>query len=198
MATPSAVTRDVRDDAKLKDLILLISELSEGDEYFASTKLNKLLFFVDFLSYLQFGKPISGCMYEAMPEGPMVKSFYEVRREMEANQDLSVSKRLLGNYVQHKVLALKSADPGKFTGEEMAVIQHIITEYRNMSASQISAKSHEFLGWQAVNIGEEIPYETALVSTEDLTSEEWEYPEKIKFDFAKYGISANALMGDNA
>ena len=195
MAIMRAPAQVKPDGERIKELILMLSELSEGDEFFASTKLNKLLFFVDFLSYLQFGKSISGHMYEAMPEGPMIKRFYEIRREMEASQDLFIQLREFGGYVQHKIKALKNADPGKFTGAEMSLIQHVISDYRDMNASRISALSHEFLGWQAVNVGEEIPYETALVSTEDLTKEEWEFPEKINLDFAKVGIPVGNLVG---
>jgi uncharacterized phage-associated protein len=195
MGKMKAPAKENIDGEKIKELILMLSELSEGDEFFGSTKLNKLLFFVDFLSYLQFGKSISGHMYEAQPEGPMIKRFYEIRREMEDKQDLFVQQREFGGYVQHKIKALTNANPGKFTGDEMALILHVISDYRDMNASRISALSHEFLGWQAVNIGEVIPYETALVSTEDLTSEEWEFPEKINFNFAKHGIPVETLVG---
>jgi hypothetical protein len=84
-------------------------------------------------------------------------------------------------------LALKSPNPKIFTGEEMGIVMQVLSEYRGLSASQISALSHEFYGWQAVNFGEEIPYETALVSTRDLTLEEYEFTKGIELDFAKLG-----------
>ena len=52
------------DDNKLRELVLYIAVLSEGDPAFGKVKLNKLLFFADFTAYLSFGKPITGHEYQ--------------------------------------------------------------------------------------------------------------------------------------
>jgi uncharacterized phage-associated protein len=182
------VTEIVPSEEKVKELIVLLSEMSEGDEYFGATKLNKLLFFTDFLAYIQYGKPISGFTYEAQPEGPMLTNFYAIRDELQKNQDIAVARLNFMGYPQHKTLALRPPDVSKFSAEEMRIISHIVSEYQFMSASQISALSHEFLGWQAVDIGEVIPYEIALVSTSDLTEDEWAFPENVTLDFEKLGL----------
>jgi hypothetical protein len=39
------------DDEKLRELILYVSTLSKDDDNFGATKLNKLLFYADFLAY---------------------------------------------------------------------------------------------------------------------------------------------------
>ena len=191
------MTEMVPNEEKVKELILLLSEMSEVDEYFGATKLNKLLFFADFLSYILHGKPISGYVYQARPEGPMLKDFYQIRDEMISNQDVAIAFRNFGGYPQHKTLALRNANVSQFSAEEMNIISHVISGFRGMSASQISALSHEFLGWQAVDIGEEIPYEIALVSTADLTEEEWKFPENLEIDLSKIGINqANIVVHD--
>ena len=181
-------------EEKVKELIVLLSEMSEGDEYFGATKLNKLLFFTDFLTYILYGKPVSGYTYQARPEGPMLKDFYKMRDKMADAKDIVVAKRNFGGFPQHKTLALRNADISKFSVEEMNTISHVVAEFRGMSASQISTLSHEFLGWQAVDIGEEIPYEIALVSTADLTNEEWEFPENLEIDLTKIGINKDDIV----
>src|ERR1035438_9553158 len=45
----------VEDDVKLGELIIYISKKSAGDSRFGATKLNKLLYFSDFLSFGNFG-----------------------------------------------------------------------------------------------------------------------------------------------
>jgi uncharacterized phage-associated protein len=187
----SAITAN---EEKVKELILLLSEMSEGDEYFGATKLNKLLFFADFLAYIRYGKSISGSAYEAQPAGPMLKNFYNIRNEMIEKQDIALAELDLGNFKQKKTLALRSANIKMFSAEEVSIISHVISDFRHMTASQISALSHEFLGWQAVDIGEEIPYEIALVSTVDLTKEEWEFPENITLDLSTIGISQDCIV----
>ncbi len=189
------LNKNPNDDAKIKELIVLISELSEGDQYFGATKLNKLLFFADFISFVQNGMSISSAAYEARPEGPMVKGFYDLRDKMNGKDIMTRSQEFAG-YVQYKTLALRNADVKIFSSEEMSIIIRVINEYRQMSASQMSALSHEFLGWQAVDFGEEIPYETALVSTRDLTMEEYEFPKDIKIElkhFEQFGIDAGVI-----
>ncbi len=187
-------TSAVQDEEKLKELILLLSELSEGDEYFGATKLNKLLFYSDFLAYQLYGKPISGAKYEAQPGGPMLKHFYKVRDEMLANEEIAVRVGDFYGRAQHRTLALRKADVKKFSSEELDIIHRVLNEYRHLSASAISALSHEFLGWKAVGIGDEIPYEVALVSTRDLTREEYDYPATHEIDYAEYGIKAHEVV----
>ncbi len=52
------------DDIKLRELVLYLATLSEGDATFGKVKLNKLLFYADFNAYLKFGKPITGHEYQ--------------------------------------------------------------------------------------------------------------------------------------
>ena len=58
------------DDEKLKELILLLARASEGDPNFGTVKLNKELFYSDFLAYRLFGKAITGHEYIALELGP--------------------------------------------------------------------------------------------------------------------------------
>jgi hypothetical protein len=58
------------DREKLRELILHVARRSEGDIAFGVTKLNKLLFFIDFLACLRFGKPITGEEYQKLDNGP--------------------------------------------------------------------------------------------------------------------------------
>ena len=61
------------EDARLRELILLICKGSEGDPRFGAVKLNKLLFYCDFSAYAKLGKSITGQEYLALPEGPALK-----------------------------------------------------------------------------------------------------------------------------
>lgn len=182
------------DNEKVKELIVLLSEQSEGDEYFGATKLNKLLFYTDFISYIMYGKSVTGSSYEVQPRGPMLRGFYDVRSEMERNDDIVVATRNFGGHTQHKTIAKRDPIPSKFTGEEMAIIYRVLSDFRNTNATEISELSHDFLGWRVMDVGEEIPYEIALVSTAELTPEEWAYPEDQHFDFAAHGYHEADIM----
>jgi len=180
-------------DDRAKDLILYISELSENDEYYSATKLNKLLYFADVASYRKTGKSISGRNYIKEQGGPMVKDYYPTIDSMKPQ--LVVKSRDFFGHRQDKPVALDSADPEKFTKEELDIISHVIAEYRPFSATQISLESHNnSLGWQVFDYGEEIPYETSLISTRPPTKEEYEFPQTFKFDFKSLGIEEKDLI----
>lgn len=194
--TPKKQPELVKSDTqKVTELILLISELSEGDEYFGSTKLNKLLFFSDFVTYQKQGTSISGQKYEAMPEGPMLQNYYEVRDNLVESGEIVVREKDFWGYSQHRTIALRTADVSVFSSEELNIIARIVNQYRDVSASQISSESHNFIGWQLVDIGEEIPYHTALVSTRELTKFEWEYPLSQGLQLEEANIEINDLVG---
>src|SRR2546425_884388 len=79
-------------DEKLAEMILHIAQLSEGDEPFGATKLNKILFYCDFLSYLYHGKPITGQEYQKLPNGPAPRRLVPVLQYLESVQDIKQRK----------------------------------------------------------------------------------------------------------
>ena len=68
---------------KLRGLILHICIRSEDDEAFGAVKLNKLLFFSDFLAFVRLGKAITGQEYQKLDHGPAPRRMLLVIREME-------------------------------------------------------------------------------------------------------------------
>ncbi len=167
-------------DTKLKELILYIALRSEGDEYFAATKLNKLLFFADFLAYLNFGESITGSEYQKLDRGPAPRRLVPVREEMETNEDIVITKRAFYGRPQHKIFALREPDLSLFSPHQIDLVNRVIEKYWNKNASQVSDESHLFSGWKYAEIGEKIPYEVALVGRRNLTPEELEYAETLE------------------
>src|SRR5687767_3702503 len=85
-------TRDP-DDSKLAELILFIAHRSECDERFGAVKLNKLLFFSDFLAYGRLGSSITGQDYQKLQHGPAPRKLLPVVREMEESGDFAWKER---------------------------------------------------------------------------------------------------------
>jgi len=163
----------LENDAKLKELILFICQRSEGDGPFGATKLNKLLFFSDFLAYRKFGKSITGHSYQKLNNGPAPRALVPIREQLEDEGAIALAKRDYHGYTQKRVLALREADLQEFSAAEIALITELIDEYWGKTATHLSDLSHEFRGWQLAEDGEDIPYELMLVefkaeSQEDL------------------------------
>ena len=57
-------------ERKPGELIVLIASLSRDDPAFGDVKLNKLLFFSDFLAYTNLGHPTTGAEYQKLDFGP--------------------------------------------------------------------------------------------------------------------------------
>lgn len=163
------------DDKKLAELILLISERSQGDPTFGAVKLNKLLFYCDFSAYLTFGSSITGQEYFALKNGPAPKKLLPVTQRLIAKGDFGFQQTRYFGHLQKKPIALRPPDVSVFTAEEVNLVDHVLQKHRLKNATQISDESHLFLGWKVARERERIPYETALVSTRKPTAEECQY-----------------------
>lgn len=61
-------------ERKMRELALYLTAKSEKDLHFSPAKLNKLLFYCDFVAYLQLGCSITGYSYQKLPSGPAPKA----------------------------------------------------------------------------------------------------------------------------
>jgi uncharacterized phage-associated protein len=168
--TPKMQTR--AQDDKLKEAILLICTRSEGDESFGAIKLNKLLFMADFIAYQKFGKPITGQEYFRLPLGPAPKRMKYIVEAMRRNGELAIRETDYYGRKQNRAFALREPSVGKFTSEEIDLLDRVIQRWRGVSGTTISEVSHSFGGWIYAKEKETIPYEVALVGARKPTPSE--------------------------
>ncbi len=159
-------------DTKLRELILLISEWSQADPKFGAIKLNKLLFHADFSAFLTYGEPITGQEYFKLPQGPAPRRLKGLTESMRKTGEFAWQEVSYFGRTQKKPVALRPANPAKFSGPEIDLIRKTVEKFWKMSATEISEQSHLFLGWKAAHLQETIPYSTALVSRRPPTDHE--------------------------
>jgi Antitoxin SocA-like, Panacea domain len=160
------------DADKLRELILHISRQSEGDPCFGATKLNKILFYADFLAYRNTGQAITGAEYQKLNHGPAPRQLKPLHDRMEREKAIAVRPNEYGGYQQKRTLALREPILGKFTAEEIALVDRIIQNLWGKSATEVSDLSHRFIGWHLAKLGETIPYGVALLTRRDPTEKE--------------------------
>jgi len=160
------------DADKLRELVLYISRQSEGDLCFGVVKLNKILFYADFLAYREFGRPITGAEYQKLDHGPAPRQLKPLHDRMKREGAVAVRKREYGGYTQHRTLALREPILGKFKAEEIALVGRVIQQLWGQNAADVSDRSHQFVGWQLAKLGETIPYSVALLTRRDPTEKE--------------------------
>jgi uncharacterized phage-associated protein len=162
-------------EAKFRELLLFIARRSEGDPRFGAIKLNKLLFYSDFLAYLELGHPITGQPYFALENGPAPRYLVRVREQMVKSKEIAIARKATLSGVQERVLALREPNPNKFEPAEIDLVTKIIDMCRAQSGTELSELSHRFAGWRLAGEKEDIPYEVALVGNRRPTLSEKSY-----------------------
>jgi hypothetical protein len=162
-------------DRRLRELALYIAEKSSGDESFGATKLNKLLFYSDFLAYLNFDEPITGVDYFRLPKGPAPKRWIPIRDSMVSDGDAKFMPAEFYGFPQQRMVALRPAKLGEFRPEQIALVDKVINIHRGKTAAEISDESHGFVGWKLACDRETIPYQVARVSRRPLSDAELQH-----------------------
>jgi hypothetical protein len=148
---------------KLKALVQYICYKCSDPSILGKTKLNKILFYSDFMAYLRYRQPITGERYVKHQFGPVSDHLDEVLDELVATDELVVRDTPYYDYAKKEFIARKMPDLGMFTANEISIVDDMIQRIcRNFTAKEISKASHTKV-WEAARIGEEIPYNTVYI-----------------------------------
>src|SRR5271157_2942127 len=82
-------------EAKLAELILYISQRCALDPKFGATKLNKILYFSDFIAYADLGYGITGVEYSHRELGPAPTRLRPIRDHLIKSGQLRLETRRL-------------------------------------------------------------------------------------------------------
>lgn len=143
---------------RLKNIMLYI--LNRCDEVWC-TKMNKLLFYTDFMSYRERGMAMTGLSYHAIDFGPVPERWDRVYSEFpEVRQEL----RQVGDFVGSVLIASEESDYSMFTDAELKVLDSICTHFSKMSSREISRISHDEDAWlNHHDKHEHIPFDDAYM-----------------------------------
>ena len=159
-------------DKKMAELILYISAKCEMDDGFGSVKLNKILFYSDFIQYGKTGASITGQDYRCLKHGPGPTRLTPVRDHLLDVRDVELEDRDRFGLTQRRTVALRGADLSGFSTAEIALVDDVIEALWNSSATDVSELSHRFPGWKLAGLMDDIPYESVFLSERELTGNE--------------------------
>ena len=158
------------DAAKFKELMLYAAEKSVTDPLFGATKLNKILFFSDFLCYGLAGHAITGATYIRKKNGPVPSQLPAMEREIERDKEGYFVRRPYFNKIQKRLVPSRIANRQRFSAEELDLINDVIANLEAYNATDVSDLSHErSRAWQIADEGEEIPYTAVFLSSRKAT-----------------------------
>ena len=132
------------------------------------TKLNKLLWYCDFLHYKETSVSITGTQYVHFQFGPVPNKYYFIFDIMQ-DEDLLEKKETLfqtkdGIVPGEEFTALVEPDKSLFSGKEIQVMDFIADTFRNFNSKEIKEISHR---------------ETAYIKSKDRDIISYEYAEEL-------------------
>lgn len=109
------------------------------------TKMNKLMFYIDFIHYKKHGYGITGITYKALPFGPVPRQWGKLYSslpgiDMEEYVYPSGQSGIMLN-------ATKETNSMLLNESEISTIERVCSLFSNMSAGDISQTSHLEKGW---------------------------------------------------
>lgn len=110
-----------------------------------TTKMNKLLYYVDTLAYKRTGYGITGLEYRALQFGPVPADWMKVYGTADGIESEEV---IFPNDVCGTMLiSSKQPDMSLFTEDEKQVLDDVCVSLGNLNSTQISQLSHQEKGW---------------------------------------------------
>ena len=148
--------------SKFKQVLLYILEHCAGKPNVGETVLYKLLYFSDFNYYELYEEQLTGANYRKLPYGPVPQKLDQIIEQMRMDGQLERIKTNYHGFSQTRYFPLVKADLRTFKASEKEVIDRVIEQMSDWSASAISDYSHKDIPWLATKEGEEINYELAF------------------------------------
>lgn len=131
---------------KTKQLILFYAELQNPYK----TKMNKLLFYSDFVHFRNTAQSITGLKYVAIPHGP-VPNHFEYLFEALVEEGIILRNYTMTNWGEvEQILSTGKVqfDPAYFSPMELESMEYIAKFFKDTSAREIADISHKELAWK--------------------------------------------------
>lgn len=114
------------------------------------TKLNKLLFYADFVMYQRSGFSISGMRYAAIQMGPVPDKYDTIYDYLARKEEFDIIATLFsdgGVGDKFKPNSKHKFNADFFIPEELTVLEEVAKKFRNISTKEIIDISHKEKGW---------------------------------------------------
>jgi transcriptional regulator with XRE-family HTH domain len=144
---------------KFKNILLYILEKCAGKPNVGETVINKLLYFSDFNYYEIYEEQMTGAKYIKLQHGPVPKKISSILDKLINDDQIKRIKTKYYDKMQTRFLPLVKADLTQLKASEKEVIDKVIEQMSDWTATDISKYSHNDLPWEVTENGKEINYE---------------------------------------
>ena len=150
---------------RFSEMVVFFSERLEPFK----TKMNKLLFFADFLMFKQTCFSISGVRYKAINMGPVPNNFNSVFEYLANNDTIDIYYTHFPNYVGEQFVARKDRpfNPELFTSPELEILNKVADRFKDVTTNDIVEISHHEAAWKQNQVDKkDISYRYAFELTQ--------------------------------
>jgi hypothetical protein len=151
--------------ARLRELIIYVSERCATARRFGKIKLNKIIWKADFDAYAARRVPVTGRAYLRQKFGPVPNEMPPLYGEMLQDGLITIDFVDLGNnYVEHRTIPKVNPELRKFfSDDDVSYVDASINYYWELTGEEASDDSHG-VAWRSRSDGDPMPYELALLS----------------------------------
>jgi len=155
---------------KFKNMVLYLAKLLDG---ILKTKLNKLLWYCDFLSFKETSVSITGTRYIPLPYGPVPDNYELIITTMlregllEKNEIAFDTK---GDIVGEQFTPLAESQESIFSEQEIKVMKFVADKFREYTSTRIADMSHQETAYKKCQDQDVISYEYAKDLSLSLTA----------------------------
>jgi len=135
--------------------------LSETGRVF-KTKLLKLLFYSDFLSYKRHRMSLTGTVYAKGPYGPVPDNFDVLLGFLQSQGVINATVHQFADGGEGEILATEeTVDQKHFSQEDLRVMTDVVRRFKDSTATQVSEQSHKEAAYLRTGAGDYISYRWA-------------------------------------
>ncbi len=141
-------------------LLYFISEC--GNEKLGIMKLNKLFYYLDFISYRDRKKSITGEKYLPFPKGPFASSLEKEITLAQKEELIDRKKDRSEKYGErNRFCAVKCYNFSVFDEYEQKLLQYLCEQFKEWSTDQMVAQTHTEAPWVFSQKGKPLDYKQA-------------------------------------
>jgi len=150
---------------KFKEVLLYILGKVGAKPNIGETVIYKLLYFIDFNFYEKYEEQLIGATYIRNKFGPTPMEFATIVAKMIKDKEVKKVEDKYFQYDQKKYLPLREPNLDKIKASEIKLIDEVLANLSDKTASDISEYSHNDVPWLTTPDGEKIEYESVFYRT---------------------------------
>ena len=146
---------------KFNTLVLYIGN-SPYVQFLGTTKLWKLIYFIDTNALRETGSTITGSEYIKYEHGPVPSRGEKILKQLQRGNEIAIEQECYGSYRINKIVCQVAPENNILSEYEISLADKICRDYGSKTASYLSEISHSEPAWYYAKVLEKLSPELML------------------------------------